>query len=440
MALRAKTAIDRLHNVQLVHVVFSILVLIFGVLDVMSARQKAKLLEGEGRQLLVVGVWAQQAIASLREHLVEHYGLSGGAHTATEAGRLSALMNDLYLARRTLRDVQARVSATSPNVLPIDADPNSARIQLNRLLYGLQEHLHFGVTSTNPVGDLPMAETELGTMAVANVITELALEDLARLAYAASASPRLIVSRLEPLGKAVGPLTSIEVTQLRSAATAFEKKRPSDDLMLTRARSLWREWLGYVNGVSGARSEEETAKRRQQAATASYQTLSAVVRDLNDQTTLLEGKGKRNVKVPGIDTDFPLHQVLLFFPWIIVALMAVRFTLLHEIHGVLTRAVTLPRDKLQDVLSDLIGSLGFASRAGVVAVTISGGLFWAAELISVLAIPIVGIFSPTIAVHTGGQEKVVYWLGCSLSLAIWFVYLAEMRAARAQFKDLISNG
>ena len=463
MATGVDKAADRFQNLHNLHLLICVVVVVFGIVDVLDGNRRNGWIRTETEAIGPLLRDARNATASLRELLYKSYGLpKSNRYSASESARVEALLADIYLTHDFVDRVRKRIRDT------VSSAPQ--RIRTRAGLQEIAEHLEDVriVLAYGTAGELAQkevlfrADLRLGSIGESKSLPELAIVDLARLGYAASIAPLTAVEGLASVAARTGPLSGAELGALNRWV---QKSRPLVTSFLhvrANAGRLWESWLKFTTPermprvptrvlgldvekiatllftphvgeekVSSQVFDEKLDKvRNLKIAISTTQNLEEFLRSLQAEDLPF---GRKSVKVPGLDVDLTFRYLVVVFPWVVAFLLAFKYATVHQIRFRVLRVPRTQPDTLTEMRLEVAGTLPLYRWMGLVG---SRAVFCFVVLSEILSIAVIPISAVWLRAGVEGFEGWIFSSGCFAALALWLLYIVELwHTRRALFAD-----
>jgi len=450
MATGVGKAADRLQNVHNVHLLICLLAVVFAAVDLFDAEHKRAWVDKEYVSVEPLLRLAQVNVAALREELVRTYGLPGGKpHFESESARVGALVTDMYLAGDYVSKAIPRVLA-SWNATR-GATPSWELLEVLEHLEYIRGVLGYGIGIRRPgQEELQFVNPKLGTIGEPQALTALLIEDLARLAYSASVSPRATVRALSSITNGTGPINATAQRSLLAWVKVSRIELEDKRYLRADASKLWTSWIEYATdrkaaqrsatapgqaggtqevGVAALTSADESL-RKLKASLSSTQTIEELFRSLKTEQKpevhpLLS---LRTVKVPGFDINLKFRYMLIVLPWIIALLLFLKYATVHQIH---VNAIA-SQDKIAEMQGEVAGVIPFYSWTGRIAAIIVILFVILSELASICVVPALAWLLSWRNVVL--PNPTIFWIGFFVASGLWLLYIFEVFWTRKALK------
>jgi hypothetical protein len=424
MATGVEKAADRLQGVHNLHLLVCIVVVIFGVVDVLDSERTVRWIGSEKQAVEPILRNSRLTIAALRQALYQNYGLPGGKrYLESEPARVEALVSDIYLSREYISRITNRLLDT--------ASTGKQVFEITNHLEEVKTVFSYGLVNDGAVeGALQLANPELGSIGEPQSLYALSIQDLARLGYAASASPRTIVEHLAGVVKASGTLTGRELEALQRWVQLSKLQLESLRPLRSASSLLWSSWNKYTTEL-----EKETAldfpvltpetdsMRKLRASISTSQSIEELSRSLR-----FEDPGFRYqqlVKVPGLDIDLRLRYLLVVFPWVAGLLLAFKYVTVHQIRYYVKKASSSAQ--LLEMTNEVAGTLPLYRWTGAIATGLVSLFVVLSEVASIVVIPVLGW---TMKAQLEHSELMWFWYGLVVTVGFWLLYVWELVRTR----------
>jgi hypothetical protein len=307
-AEQLKTLVDSSWRYHIVAILMSIGIAFFALEQANRAQRNYLNFQTHAKQITQIIEDAGSVAGTLRQYLLMDY-----AAEKDEASAINSLIKDLRNARAHLSAAEEAIRKAPWTGIPeiqrffVNAHPLSALLRYNdgTALEGIAPLIQNEASLT-------LADQLEGTIGSASPVTHLNLEDLARLAYIASARPAIIASLGGVIPKA--PLGKESFALIMTKLEACVGYANSPFAVSTR-RASERLWLSWIRAIGGRDSVHTTALRN-----ASHKSLVERFVELQKSAVGIEEQmvGQNYFQLPVIGQHLSVAGAVWLLPFVVI--------------------------------------------------------------------------------------------------------------------------